>query len=105
MYALIDGGTTAEGYPYFVMELVEGKPIHEYCDDLKLGTDARIELFRKVCSAVQYAHQRLVVHRDLKPSNILVTVDGIPKLLVGVHDHSQSGDGFATGHAPLPRSA
>ena len=78
---LLDGGTTEEGHPYFVMELVEGKAIDEYCDENKLGTDARIELFRSVCSAVQYAHQRLVVHRDIKPSNILVTADGIPKLL------------------------
>jgi serine/threonine protein kinase len=78
---LLDGGTTEEGHPYFVMELVEGKPIDEYCDDGKLGTAARIHLFQSVCSAVQYAHQRLVVHRDIKPSNILVTADGVPKLL------------------------
>jgi eukaryotic-like serine/threonine-protein kinase len=78
---LLDGGTTEEGHPYFVMELVEGKPIDEYCDEHKLGTDARIHLFQSVCSAVQYAHQRLVVHRDIKPSNILVTTDGVPKLL------------------------
>jgi len=78
---LLDGGTTEEGHPYFVMELVEGKPIDEYCDEGKLGTDARIHLFQSVCSAVQYAHQRLVVHRDIKPSNILVTAEGVPKLL------------------------
>jgi len=78
---LLDGGTTGEGQPYFVMELVEGKPVDQYCNDLGLGTDARVDLFRKVCSAVQYAHQRLVVHRDIKPSNILVTADGVPKLL------------------------
>jgi serine/threonine protein kinase/tetratricopeptide (TPR) repeat protein len=78
---LIDGGTTVEGHPYFVMELVEGKPIDEYCDEARLGTAARIDLFRRVCSAVQYAHQRLVVHRDIKPGNILVTADGVPKLL------------------------
>ena len=78
---LIDGGTTDEGHPYFVMELVEGKPIDEYCDEAKLVTDARIDLFRSVCSAVQYAHQRLVVHRDIKPGNILVTDEGVPKLL------------------------
>jgi eukaryotic-like serine/threonine-protein kinase len=78
---LIDGGTTEEGHPYFVMELVEGKPIEEYCDEHKLGIAARLDLFQKVCSAVQYAHQRLVVHRDIKPSNILVTADGVPKLL------------------------
>jgi serine/threonine protein kinase len=78
---LLDGGTTDEGHPYFVMELVEGKPIDEYCDDAKLGTSARLALFRSVCSAVEYAHRRLVVHRDIKPSNILVTADGVPKLL------------------------
>jgi eukaryotic-like serine/threonine-protein kinase len=78
---LLDGGTTEEGHPYFVMELVEGKPIDEYCDEGKLGTANRIDLFLSVCSAVQYAHQRLVVHRDIKPSNILVTADGVPKLL------------------------
>ncbi len=78
---LFDGGTTDEGHPYFVMELVEGKPIDEYCDERKLGVTARLELFHSVCSAVQYAHQRLVVHRDIKPSNILVTANGVPKLL------------------------
>jgi eukaryotic-like serine/threonine-protein kinase len=78
---LLDGGTTEEGHPYFVMELVEGQPIDEYCDERKLGIAARIDLFQKVCSAVQYAHQRLVVHRDIKPSNILVAADGVPKLL------------------------
>ena len=78
---LLDGGTTEEGHPYFVMELVEGQPLDEYCDEHKLGVSARIELFQKVCSAVQYAHQRLVVHRDIKPSNILVAADGVPKLL------------------------
>jgi eukaryotic-like serine/threonine-protein kinase len=78
---LLDGGTTEEGHPYFVMELVEGKPIDEYCDERKLGVAARIDLFESVCSAVQYAHQRLVVHRDIKPGNILVTADGVPKLL------------------------
>ena len=78
---LLDGGTTSEGHPFFVMELVEGNPIDDYCDEHKLGTSARLNLFLSVCSAVQYAHQRLVVHRDLKPSNILVTSDGVPKLL------------------------
>ncbi|MGB8580758.1 MAG: serine/threonine-protein kinase [Candidatus Sulfotelmatobacter sp.] len=78
---LLDGGTTDEGYPYFVMELVEGMPIDEYCDQSGLPVDARINLFRSVCSAVQYAHQRLVVHRDIKPGNILVTAEGVPKLL------------------------
>ena len=78
---LLDGGTTADGRPYFVMEQVQGEPIDRYCDIAKLSTRERLELFRKVCSAVHFAHQNLVVHRDLKPGNILVTEDGEPKLL------------------------
>ncbi len=78
---LLDGGSTEEGIPYFAMELVEGEPLHEYCDSHKLDTTARLRLFLEICSAVQYAHQRLIVHRDLKPGNILVTADGTPKLL------------------------
>ncbi len=78
---LLDGGTADDGSPYFVMELVEGIPIHEYCDAHKLSITARLRLFRTVCSAIQYAHQSLVVHRDLKPANILVTSEGVPKLL------------------------
>jgi eukaryotic-like serine/threonine-protein kinase len=78
---LIDGGTTDYGVPYLVMEYVEGTPIDRYCDSHKLSISERLILFRSVCSAVQYAHQNLVVHRDLKPVNILVTADGVPKLL------------------------
>jgi serine/threonine protein kinase len=78
---LLDGGTTVEGVPYFVMELIEGQPITEYCDSHSLPTVERIKLFSAVCSAVQYAHQRLIVHRDIKPNNILVTSEGTPKLL------------------------
>jgi serine/threonine protein kinase len=78
---LIDGGSTDEGLPYFVMEFVDGQPIHRWCDERKLNVGQRLELFRGVCAAVQYAHQRLVVHRDLKPGNILVTEDGTVKLL------------------------
>jgi eukaryotic-like serine/threonine-protein kinase len=78
---LLDGGTTEEGVPYFVMELIDGEPIHAYCDSHKLSTTARLQLFLQVCEAVQYAHQRLIVHRDLKPSNILVTSEAVPKLL------------------------
>lgn len=78
---LLDGDTTEEGLPYFVMEHVAGQPIDQYCDARKLSIIDRLNLFRNVCSAVHYAHQNLVVHRDLKPSNILVTADGVPKLL------------------------
>jgi non-specific serine/threonine protein kinase/serine/threonine-protein kinase len=78
---LIDGGTTDDGLPYFVMEYVEGEPIAAYCDLHVMDTTQRLQLFQKVCAAVTYAHQNLVIHRDLKPSNILVTVGGEPKLL------------------------
>ena len=78
---LLDGGTTASGIPYLVLEYVEGVPIDEYCDAQRLGIPERLRLFRVVCSAVQAAHRNLIVHRDLKPSNILVTADGTPKLL------------------------
>lgn len=78
---LLDGGATDEGWPYFVMEYVDGKPIHTWCDERRLSVSQRLELFRDVLSAVRYAHQRLVVHRDLKPGNILVTGDGVVKLL------------------------
>jgi len=78
---LYDGGTTADGSSYLVMELVDGLPIDSYCDRHRLSIEARLELFSRVCDAVRYAHQRLLVHRDLKPSNILVTGEGAPKLL------------------------
>ena len=78
---LLDGGATEDGLPYFVMEYVEGEPVTDYCDRHRLSVTGRLKLFRDVCSAVQYAHQNLVVHRDLKPSNILVTAEGTPKLL------------------------
>ena len=78
---LLDGGTSEDGRPFLVMEYVEGEPIDEHCDRRRLSTRARLELFRAVCSAVQLAHQNLVVHRDLKPANILVTADGTVKLL------------------------
>jgi Serine/threonine protein kinase len=78
---LLDGGTTSDGLPYFVMEYIDGIPITKFCDEHGLSIEKRLELFRTVCSAVSYAHQNLVVHRDLKPSNILVTNDGVPKLL------------------------
>ncbi len=78
---LIDGGETSNGTPYLVIEYVDGKSIEQYCNDNKLSVHQRLELFEKVCAAVDYAHRNLVVHRDLKPANILVTADGTPKLL------------------------
>jgi eukaryotic-like serine/threonine-protein kinase len=78
---LLDAGATEEGEPYLVMEYVRGHPVDTYCAERALGTAARITLFRSVCRAVQYAHQNLVVHRDIKPGNILVTAEGVPKLL------------------------
>ncbi len=87
---LFDGSTTQDGLPYFVMEFVAGEPITDYCRRHRLSVNEKLKLFRKVCSAVQHAHGKLVIHRDLKPSNILVTPppdgkaegkDGTPKLL------------------------
>lgn len=78
---LLDGGVTAEGTPYLVMEHVDGLPLDCYCDAQKSGLRERLELFLKVCAPVAYAHRALVVHRDLKPSNILVTGEGEPMLL------------------------
>jgi serine/threonine-protein kinase len=78
---LLDGGATPGGQPYLVMEYVEGAPIDQFCDEQKLDLRARLELFRAVCAAVQFAHQRLIVHCDLKPSNVLVRSDGTPVLL------------------------
>src|SRR5262245_859384 len=78
---LIDGGTTNDGLPYFVMEYVEGTPLDAYCHMQRLSIADRVALFRRVCDGVQYAHDHRVIHRDLKPSNILVTSDGTPKLL------------------------
>jgi len=78
---LLDGGATDEGVPYLVMELVEGQPIDKYCDSHKVGITARLKLFLQVSSALAYAHHRQIIHRDIKPSNILVTEEGVPKLL------------------------
>ncbi len=78
---LLDAGTTADKIPFLAMEYVDGLPIDEYCERNELGLEERLELFRKVCSVVDFAHRSLVIHRDLKPSNILVTGDGTPKLL------------------------
>jgi serine/threonine-protein kinase len=102
---LHDGGIAADGVPYFAMEYVQGEPITDYCDRRTLGIPERIALFESVCRAVQYAHRNLVIHRDLKPSNVLVTADGVPKLLdfgiakvidPGLDDPTQATRGFLT---------
>lgn len=74
---VLDAGQTEEGHPYFAMELVNGVPITEYCDEQKLSIPERLELFQDVCHAIQHAHQKGIIHRDIKPSNVLVTeLDG-----------------------------
>jgi serine/threonine protein kinase len=78
---LIDGGVTPRGEAYLVMEYIDGVPISTYCRDRALGLVERLRLFRQVCDAVQYAHAHAVVHRDLKPANVLVTMNGVPKVL------------------------
>jgi len=78
---LLDDGTAEDGLSYFVMEYIEGEPIDRYCDARKLNVTERLKLFQGVCAAVHYAHQNLVIHCDLKPCNVLVTKEGIPRLL------------------------
>ena len=76
---VLDAGATETGRPYFVMELVRGMKLTEFCDESKLATEDRLKLFILVCQAIQHAHQKGVIHRDIKPSNILVTInDGVP---------------------------
>lgn len=93
---LLDGGSSEDGSPYLVMELIDGEPVTEFCDRKKMSITDRLELFCKVCAAVQYAHQHLIIHRDIKPGNILVTADGTPKLLdfgiAKILDFSSGGD-------------
>ncbi len=81
---VLDGGATESGRPYFVMDLVPGLPITQFCDEANLSTRERLDLFLEVCSAIQHAHQKGIIHRDLKPSNILVTLHGdkpVPKVI------------------------
>ncbi|HEY8188987.1 MAG TPA: protein kinase [Pyrinomonadaceae bacterium] len=78
---LLDGGTTEDGLPYFVMEYIEGQPLYNYSDEHQLSIAERLKLFTPICDALHYAHQKQVVHRDIKPSNVLVTSEGVPKLL------------------------
>ena len=98
---LLDGGTTAQGTPYIVLEYVAGIPIGAWCEQQALSIERRLRLFREVCEAVQYAHRHLIVHRDIKPANILVSADGVPKLLdFGIAKLLAAGDaGEGTGEA------
>ena len=75
---LLDTGTTADGLPYVVMEYIPGPRVVDYCDQRKMPVAARLELFRKICAAVECAHQKQVIHRDIKPSNVLVGPGGEP---------------------------
>src|SRR5262249_21689937 len=81
---VLDGGVTSDGRPFFVMELVKGVPITEYCDALRLTPAERLELFVPVCQAIQHAHQKRISHRDIKPSNVLVArydETAVPKVI------------------------
>jgi eukaryotic-like serine/threonine-protein kinase len=109
---LLDGGTTEDGRPYFVMEYIDGLPIDVFCDRHQLSVRDRLELFRRVCAAVHYAHVSRIVHRDLKPANILVASDGTPKLLdfgiaklLGSDDAMLTAATTMTGRAMTPQYA
>jgi eukaryotic-like serine/threonine-protein kinase len=105
---LLDGGSSASGMPYLVMEYVEGERIDHWCNVRQLDVEARLRLFLKVCEAVAYAHRNLIVHRDLKPDNVLVTAAGEPKLLdFGIARHLSADAGLTGDGARLmtPRYA
>ena len=95
---LLDGGSSDDGRPYFIMEYIEGRPIDHYANDHNLAAPDRVALFLDVCGAVEYAHRQLVVHRDIKPGNVLVTKDGVAKLLdFGIAKVLEPGEPEATG--------
>jgi serine/threonine protein kinase len=107
--SLFDGGQTADGLPYFVMEYVPGQSIDAYCARLQLSLNDRLELFLRVCEAVHYAHRNLIVHRDIKPANILVTADGRPKLvdfgIAKLLDQAHAGNDQASTRVLTPEYA
>ena len=93
--SLLDGGLTEEGQPYLVMAYIEGAPITTWCAERELTLESRLRLFQELCAGVHHAHQHGVVHRDLKPGNILVTADGVPKILdFGVAKLSDASGGM-----------
>ena len=103
---LLDGGSTECGQPYFVMEYVDGLPIHRYCEQHRLGLSDRLELMIETCQAVSYAHRRLVIHCDLKPTNVLVTRDRRPILLdFGVSRHLMAAERDGVGDEPVTESS
>ena len=102
---LIDAGASPDGYPYLVMDFVEGEPLDQWCDARNTSLRERLRLFLTVCEAVEYAHRHLVIHLDLKPANILVTPEGVPKLLdFGIAQlTAATGAGSPAGVSPDPR--
>jgi eukaryotic-like serine/threonine-protein kinase len=106
--ALVDAGVSPSGHPYLVVEYVEGETLDRYCDQRKLGIEPRLRLFLQVCQAVDHAHRHLILHRDLKPANVLVTSEGVVKLLdFGTASLLAEGAGATVTHARMltPRYA
>jgi tetratricopeptide (TPR) repeat protein len=103
---LLDGGTTDDGRPYFVMEYIDGQPLDRYCEGRGLGTRERVELLQSVSMAVQYAHEHGVLHRDLKPANVLVTADGTVKVTdFGLAKRLEGGPGVSSPESPTQTGA
>ncbi len=109
--AMYDAGATEEGFPFFVMEHVDGRSLTAYCDEHRLGIRKRIELFIEICRGVQHAHQKGIIHRDLKPANILVTSAGLPKIIdfgiskaIDQHDRGLTQGAVGTPHYMSPEA-